>query len=121
MPKKTAKDVQKDIQESASKIWLAGLGAFVTMGEEGGKLFDTLVKKGQGYEPKVKAGFDKAKGKFEHARGKADNAWDKFESGLDEKITSALHRVGVPTRDEIKELSKRVAELTSKVEQLKRP
>ncbi|MGE5233657.1 MAG: phasin family protein [Acidobacteriota bacterium] len=121
MAKKSAKEMQKDLQESANRIWLAGLGALATVGEEGGKLFDTLVKKGEGFEPKVKARLDKAKGKFTEAKGKADTAWDKVGSGFDEKITSALHRVGVPTRDEIKDLSKRVAELTAKVEQLRNP
>ncbi len=116
-----AKKSAKDMQEAANQIWLAGLGALATVGEEGGKLFDTLVKKGKGFEPEVKARLEKAKGKLNKAKSKADDAWGKMESGLDDKITSALHRVGVPTRDEIKDLSKRVSELTAKIEQLRRP
>ena len=34
------------IKDSAQQIWLAGLGAFSKAQEEGGKVFDTLVKEG---------------------------------------------------------------------------
>ena len=36
------------LKESAHEIWLAGLGAFALAGDEGGRLFKQLVKKGEG-------------------------------------------------------------------------
>ena len=119
MAKKNGKTPQNELKESANKVWLAGLGALATASEEGGKMFEQLVKKGQSFEPKVMSQVDKAKGKFEVAKGKAEKAWTKIEGNIDQRVTAAIHRIGVPTRDEIKELSKRVAELTSKVEGLK--
>ncbi len=119
MAKKNGKMSQHDLKESANKVWLAGLGALATVGEEGGKLFEQLVKKGEGFEPKVMSQVEKAKDKFDEAKGKAEKAWTKLEGNIDERVTAAIHRIGVPTRDEIKELSKRVAELTSKVEDLR--
>jgi poly(hydroxyalkanoate) granule-associated protein len=119
MAKKNGKATQNELRESANKVWLAGLGALATASEEGGKLFDQLVKKGQAFEPKVMSQVDKAKDKFDEAKGKAEKAWTKLEGNIDHRVTAAIHRIGVPTRDEIKELSKRVAELTSKVEDLK--
>lgn len=119
MAKKNGKVTPNDIKASANKVWLAGLGALATVGEEGGKLFEQLVKKGEAYEPKVRSQVEKAKDKLDEAKVKAERAWTKIEGGLDDKVTSAIHRIGVPTRDEIKELSKRVAELTSKVEELR--
>lgn len=119
MAKKNGKTTQDELRDSANKVWLAGLGALATAGEEGGKLFEQLVKKGKTFEPKVMSQVDKAKDKFDAAKGKAEKAWTKLEGNIDHRVTAAIHRIGVPTRDEIKELSKRVAELTSKVEGLK--
>ena len=34
------------LRDTAQQIWLAGLGAFALAGEEGGKLFGTLVERG---------------------------------------------------------------------------
>src|SRR5262245_57915718 len=112
MAKKNGKTSANDIKASANKVWLAGLGALATVGEEAGKLFEQLVKKGEAYEPKVRSQVEKAKDKLGEAKVKAEKAWTKIEGGLDERVTSAIHRIGVPTRDEIKELSKRVSELT---------
>lgn len=119
MAKKNGKTSPKDLKDSANKVWLAGLGALATVGEEGGKMFDELVKKGKAFEPKVMSQVEMAKDKFDAAKGKAGKAWTKLEGSIDERVTAAIHRIGVPTRDEIKELSKRVAELTSKVEELR--
>ena len=119
MAKKSGKVSPNDLKDSANKVWLAGLGALASVGEEGGKLFDQLVKKGESFEPKVMSQVEKAKDKFEVAKGKAEKAWTKLEGSIDDRVTAAIHRIGVPTRDEIKELSKRVAELTSKVEELR--
>ncbi|MCH7891294.1 MAG: phasin family protein, partial [Gemmatimonadetes bacterium] len=64
MSKKTKK-VQKDVVESASKIWLAGLGALSVAEEEGGKLFKTLVKKGEGFEKRGKKRLEKVQNTVE--------------------------------------------------------
>ncbi|MGB5658402.1 MAG: phasin family protein, partial [Thermoanaerobaculia bacterium] len=48
MTKKSKTDVQNEVVQSAQKIWLAGIGALATAEEEGSKLFNSLVKKGEG-------------------------------------------------------------------------
>lgn len=117
------KDVQGELKEAASQIWLAGLGALSAVEEGGNKLFKDLVEKGKGYESRGREVIDEAKGRVEEAAEKAKSsagtAWEKAQTQLDESITSALHRFGVPTRDEIATLTKRVEELTAVVEQLK--
>jgi poly(hydroxyalkanoate) granule-associated protein len=124
MAKKTSTDI-KDLKETANKVWLAGLGALASVGEEGGKLFNTLVDKGSGVESRGKKEFAKAKSTLEEvadqAKNEAQKAWSRLETVLDDKVTASLHRVGVPSRDEIKNLSARVAELTRKVEQQRKP
>ncbi|MEZ5313988.1 MAG: phasin family protein [Thermoanaerobaculia bacterium] len=62
---------------------LAGLGALATAEEQGGKLFRSLVRKGEQYEKKGKSQFEKLKAKVENladaAKAKAEGAWEKVE------------------------------------------
>jgi poly(hydroxyalkanoate) granule-associated protein len=106
------KKIQDEVKDSAHRIWLAGLGALAAAEEEGTKLFSRLVERGKGFEADGKEQFAKAK-------KKAEKAYEDVSETVDEKVTAALHRLGVPTREEIKRLTKKVEELTAKVEQLK--
>jgi len=115
----TSKNVHEEIRDSAHKIWLAGLGALAAAEEEGTKIFNTLVEKGEGYESRGKEELTKVKDKVEGAFGKAESSWDKLGDAFDEKVAGAVNRLGVPSRDEITKLTKRVEELTLKVDQLK--
>ncbi len=121
MSKKTKK-VQKDVIESAGKIWLAGLGALSVAEEEGGKLFKTLVKKGEGFEKRGKKRLEKVQNtveeKIEAAAGKADSAFGKIARGFDAKVANTLNKLGVPSRMEIRKLTRRVEQLTKTVDSL---
>ena len=111
MAKTTSKTVQDEIKDSAHRIWLAGLGALAAAEREGGKLFNQLVDQGRTVEARGKEQLDAAK-------DKAQTLWSEVESKLDEQVTAIIHRMGVPSRDEIKKLTKRVEDLAGKVEKL---
>lgn len=106
-----SRKVQDEIKESAQKIWLAGLGALAVAEDEGAKMFDTLVDRGRQWEGRGRERMEKARSRVEHAV-------DDVESRIDERVSAALHRFGVPTRDEIRELTRRVEELNAKLETL---
>jgi poly(hydroxyalkanoate) granule-associated protein len=108
------------IRRSAQQIWLAGLGAFALAGEEGGKLFGSLVKKGQGVEKLNKVRFEKVMTRIGHARKNACRMIGRVGNPLDAGMTVALHQLGVPTRKEIVMLTKRVEELTRVVARSKK-
>lgn len=110
--KKKEKKIQDELLESAHTVWLAGLGALATAGDEGSKLFKKLVERGKELEAKGKVEFGKAKEKVE-------SRWEELEKKIDEKVATALHRFGVPTREEIRDLTRRVEELSAKLERLK--
>jgi polyhydroxyalkanoate synthesis regulator phasin len=110
--KDSTKKLQDELANSAHHIWLAGLGALSAAQEEGSKVFDRLVERGRDVESRGK---DQA-GK---ARDKAESAWSNVGEKIDEKLTAALNRLGVPTRDEIRNLTQKIEELHAKVEQLK--
>lgn len=121
MTKKTKK-VQKEMMDSASKIWLAGLGALSVAEEEGSKLFNTLVKKGEGFEKRGKKQLSKVQNvvedKVDTVVDKADSAFGKIGRGFDAKVADTLNKLGVPSRMEIQKLTKRVEQLTQKVDSL---
>ena len=127
MAKKKKKDekniIPEELRESAQKIWFAGLGAVAMAEEEGGKLFKSLVERGEKFETRSRKQIKKVQEQVEHgvgeARDKAESTWTKLEDSMDDKISSALKRLGVPSRLEIQKLTKRVEELTLKVDQLK--
>ena len=118
MAKKKSK--QGELRESAQKIWLAGLGALATAEQEGGKLFKTLVVKGEKHQKTLKKPVDRAakkvRGTVKDVRGRAGKTIKKVEDVFDHQVTSALHRLGVPTRKEIADLTRRVETLTRRLE-----
>ena len=111
------------VKESAQQIWLAGLGAFSKAQEEGGKVFEALVKEGVGLQRKTQAA---AEGKLSEATtrmasmatdlsSKASGQWDKLENIFEERVARALKSLGVPTAKDVEALTARVEELNRSV------
>ncbi len=107
-----AKDMQAEVTASAHKVWLAGLGALALAQEEGGKLFETLVKRGRDVETR-------GTHTIRDAGDRAVDAFRKVGKGMDEQVSATLHRLGVPTREDIAALNRRVELLTATIEKLK--
>lgn len=103
------------IRDSAATIWLAGLGAFAKAQEEGGKLFEALVKEGEAVQARASKSTQEA---ISDARSRATGTWDKLENVFVERVQRALHSLDVPTKQDIDALSKRVQELTEVAEKL---
>jgi poly(hydroxyalkanoate) granule-associated protein len=116
---KKTKELQNDILESAHKVWLAGLGAVAMAEEEGGKFFSTLLDKGEKLEGKSKKQVEKAKGTVAGMKTVAESYWETFGRTVDDQVTAVIHRIGVPTKDEIEDLTKKVEDLTVAVDNLR--
>ena len=112
-----------NIRESAGRIWLAGLGAVAKTQEEGEKLFQSLVEEGEKVEKHARkvagARVEEAKSKVIEFRGKANEQFDRLEELFQERVAQVLHRLGVPTQEDIQELTKRVEALNKSVMALK--
>jgi poly(hydroxyalkanoate) granule-associated protein len=104
------------LRESAEKVWLAGLGAVAAAEEEGERIFKTLVGKGEKYRRDVRKPVDEAtqkvRGTVDDVRGRAGKTWERIENAFDDQVTSALRRLGVPSRREISDLTRRVETIT---------
>lgn len=116
----------KSIMESAQHIWLAGLGAFAKAQEEGGRLFETLIKEGSNLEQKTRK---LATGKVGDVRGAVESSvsqvrertqetWDRLEQVFESRVSRALTKLGIPGRKELDELLQRVDELNRDVKKL---
>src|SRR5688572_23066297 len=90
---KSSEKLAETVKESAQQIWLAGLGAFSKAQEEGGRVFEALVKEGVGLQRKTQA---VAEGKLSEASSrmtsmatdissKAAGQWDKLEGIFEER------------------------------------
>jgi poly(hydroxyalkanoate) granule-associated protein len=116
--KKSETKLPNEVVETANRIWLAGLGALSTAEAEGTKAFKKLVAKGKDLEG---GGLDRVRDQMDKARDVAESAWDGLASSLDDRVADVLHRLGVPTREEIQKLTDRVEALTAVVDRLKTP
>ena len=112
------KKLQDDVLGSAHKLLLAGLGTAKTVGEESGEMFDRMVARGREVETKGKQELDTRKREIEKLTHKVEARVEDLGGQLDKQVTAALGRLGVPSRSEIQTLTRRVEELTVKVDRL---
>lgn len=116
----------KSIMESAQQIWLAGLGAFAKAQEQGGHLFETLLKEGSSLEQKtrklatgkVDGVRDAVESGVTQVRERTQETWDRLEQVFEARVSRALNKLGVPGRKDLDELLKRVDELNREVRRL---
>ena len=120
-----------DVKSYARKIWLAGLGAYAKVGQEGSEYFQELIKEGQAVEKKGKkvvaekleaanAEIDEAKSEVSTFKGKVEVQLDKVEKAFDTRVASALNRIGIPSKHDVETLSVKLDELTALLERVAR-
>ena len=111
------------VKDSAHRIWLAGLGAFAMAQKEGGKLFNSLVAKGEKLEKRTRrVAEDTAEGvrvTVEDVKGQANKSMGRLEQVFEERVARALNRLGVPTADDVTAMTRRVEKLNAQLEALK--
>ena len=114
--KKSGPHLSGAVKESAQQIWLAGLGAFSKAQEEGGKVFETLVKEGLSIqrktqavaEEKISVATSKMASMATDIQSKAGHQWDKLENIFEDRVAKALNKLGVPSAKDIAALNARI-------------
>lgn len=110
----------KDLRKYTQQIWLAGLGAFSRAEEEGGKLFDNLVKIGEDLESKTREIADTAVGEVRDIMlEKATDTKERVEKVFDDRITHALTRLGIPSQRDMDQINQRLDLLTEVLQDLR--
>src|SRR5476649_1854254 len=111
-----------EVEKYSRKIWLAGLGVYSKVSSDGGKYFETLVKDGEKAEKLTKTTVGKkveaAKASAGSAKSSISDTWGKLEETFDKRLNSAISRLGVPSKAELKTLHGKVDTLTRQIEKL---
>ena len=114
---------------SSHQIWLAGLGAMAQAQAQGSKAIETLVNDGLSFQRKSQ---EEARQRFEEATERfasmaqglgqqTAGRIDKLEHVFEERVARALHRLGMPTLQDIADLQARVADLEAQLSKATKP
>ncbi|MDQ0014795.1 poly(hydroxyalkanoate) granule-associated protein [Variovorax boronicumulans] len=111
------------IKDSAQQIWLAGLGAFAKMQQEGSKAFEALVKDGAGMQKKTQAAAEETLAQAQQRMAgfasefgtKAAGQWGKLENIFEERVARALEKLGAPSAADMAALQARVEALEAQL------
>jgi poly(hydroxyalkanoate) granule-associated protein len=136
MPKQTENTTKADkqasaqfsdtVKDSAQHIWLAGLGAFSKAQEEGGKVFESLVKEGVAIQRKTQSAAEEKLSEASNRMAsmasdissKATGQWGKLETIFEDRVAKALKKLGAPSVRDFDALVARVEELDRRIAQL---
>lgn len=103
-------------QPPSHEVWLAGLGALAQAQAQGTKAFETLVSDGLAFQRKSQ---EQAQERLQEATARlthlaqdfgqqATGRIDKLEHVFEERVAKALHRLGMPTLQDMQVLQARI-------------
>ena len=116
--------------EGVQQIWLAGMGALARAQRDGPAAFHDAVTEGlkllersrSGAGQLVRDAIDTAQGsmqaRIDSAMSQANETWDSLETLFQNRVQRALMQIGVPTAEEVRKLTRRVADLNESVKAL---
>ena len=115
------------IRDSANHIWLAGLGAFAKAQQEGGKVFESLIKDGLHMQQQTQQVAEEKIAQATHTMSnlasqfteRAGGSWDRLETLFEQRVSKAMHRLGWPSADDVAALHARMAALEQALAQVK--
>lgn len=112
-------------EDPAQQIWLAGLGAFSKVQEQGTKVFETLVKEGLALQRQTQAATEE---KIAEANSRISALAsgipapglrpDRLETIFEDRVAKALDRLGIPSATQMNELIARLDALERRIAQL---
>ncbi|MFA0994305.1 MULTISPECIES: phasin family protein [Pseudomonas syringae group] len=118
-----------DVRLYARKIWLAGLGAYSRVNEEGTQYVKALIRTGEQTEKEVLKTVDETrvaanseiesiKGEVSGVKGRVDAQLGRIEGAFDRRVAKALNRIGIPSKHDVDTLSAKLYELTALLERV---
>ncbi len=113
----------ESIKASAQQIYLAGLAQFSKAQQNGGNVFETMVKEGLAVQRKTQAAAEerisevtnRAAGVASDVAAKATGQWNKLEDIFEDRVSRALNKLGVPSAKDIESLIGRIDALSKQV------
>lgn len=124
------RDAQAQLLQGVQQVWLAGMGAIARAQKDGPAAFTDAVGEGlkllgqsrSTAQRIVRDAFDAAQETLQSrvggVRNQAQETWDNLEVLFQSRVQRAMHDLGVPTATEIRDLTRRVADLNASVERM---
>jgi poly(hydroxyalkanoate) granule-associated protein len=128
-----AQAAQEQLKQGLQQVLLAGMGVIARAQKEGPVAFQDAVveglkalgETGSTAQRRVRDVFESAQETLQSrvgdARDQAQETWDSLEALFQSRVQRAMHQLGVPTAEEIRDLSRRVSELNDTVVELNQP
>lgn len=125
-----AREAQAEWLQGVQQVWLAGMGALARAQKDGPAAFTDAVVEGlkllnqsrSTAQRMMRGVFETAQASMQSrmggARNQAQETWDNLEALFQSRVQRAMHQIGVPTAEEIRVLTRRVAELNENVKQI---
>ena len=107
----------KSILSGLRRVLMAGIGVVSLAQEEVEGFVNKLVERGEIAEKDGRALIDEY---MEKRKKRAEESSKRVESEIENRMESLLNRMNIPTRKDIESLTNKVAELTKKVDELKK-
>ncbi len=116
--------VAQNVLHATHRIWLAGLGAFATVQAEGSKVLNDLTKEGASVEAKglrfANDGIEKAIATTTEVAAKVRGAYQtRIVEPVRQRLGLGAATLGLPARQDIVALTRRVEELSAQVRALR--
>ena len=115
-------EIGQDALKAGRNLWLAGLGAVATVNEKSKIVMADLIDRGERFEKQERNAmsrrWDKAGKELESFGREVKTFGRKLEEGLEDRVSSTMERLGVPSHREVQNLIHRIEDLTKKVETL---
>ena len=102
--------------EGVRRALLAGVGAFSLAQDEAEKFVNKLIEKGEIAEKDGRALLNDL---AENRKKRAKESSKRVSDELEKRMEGLLNRMNIPTKSDIEQLSKKVAELAKKIDALK--
>ncbi len=116
--------VVHQLVESVHQMGLAGVGVVALLQRQGEQVFRSLVAKGEEVQPKVQACIHQQQAtmrqQLQQAQAFITAQWDKVEQTCETQAVALIRRLGIPTREDIEELTKSVEDLNDSIKDLAR-
>lgn len=109
----------QDIRATGRHLWLAGLGTAASIEQGSREVFDRLVARGRARRPEgfasVGETLQETKERVSH---RVKDLGQQAENRLEERVSAAMKRLGVPVREDFELLIDRIETLSRKVDDL---
>lgn len=115
-----------ELQDTTRDLWLASLGAVSITRKRGARFFETLIGEGQDLrertvklaEGTVADVRKQVAGVFGKVQQKASANLTQVEGVVGNQVSRVLSRIGIPSKADVQDLSRRVADLNRQVKAL---